>query len=413
MPHFSTIPGGGITTPGGFRASGVAAGLKESGDLDVALVVSESPAAVAGMFTTNAVVAAPVVWCRDRLRAGTPVRALVVNSGNANAWTGRQGRVDTAATAECAATLLGCSPEEVLVCSTGRIGVPLPMRRLQDGIAMAAGELSRQGGGDAARAIMTTDTVPKSLAVRCDVGDAEVCIGGMAKGAGMIAPQLVGIDRPPQATMLAYLTTDAAVEPGFLQACLEDAVEASFNRLTVDGDRSTNDTVLILANGTAGTTPLTADSPGADAFRAALRHANAWLAKQLVLDGEGVTHVVELHVSGARSVCEARKCAETIANSLLCKTAWFGGDPNWGRILAAAGYAGVAIVEENVALDYGGVPVVRGGVDAGTPEEEQARPMQEPEFRIDLDLGAGVEEFTIWTCDLSYEYVKINAEYRT
>ncbi|NOY81652.1 MAG: bifunctional glutamate N-acetyltransferase/amino-acid acetyltransferase ArgJ [Kiritimatiellaeota bacterium] len=408
--NWTVIDNGDVTSPRGFRAAGVAAGLKQSGRPDLSLVFSDRPAWAAGAFTSNRFAAAPVAYDRALLARKAPVRGVVVNSGNANACTGARGLADAEATAAEAARLLGVSPTEILVCSTGRIGVPLSLPVLFRGLNAATAALSPDGGAAAAEAILTTDTRPKALALEVRENGATYRIGGMAKGAGMIAPKL----EPPHATMLAFLTTDADVEPGFLQACLTDGLDGSFNRITVDGDTSTNDTVLLLANGAAGGNVLNQTSPGATRFRAAVAHVMAVLAREMVRDGEGATRFIELCVSGAASRGEARRCAEAIANSALCKTAWFGGDPNWGRLLAAAGYADVQVNPERVSLDYNGVPIVREGRDAGTPETEQAAALKGPECRIELDLGTdGTGTAVVWTCDLSYEYVKINAEYHT
>ncbi len=408
--HWSVIENGGVTSPRGFRAAGVTAGLKRSGRPDLALLFSDRPARAAGAFTSNRFAAAPVEYDRALLARKAPVRGVVVNSGNANACTGARGLADAEATAAEAARLLEVSPAEILVCSTGRIGVPLPLPLLFRGLDAATAALTPDGGAAAAEAILTTDTRPKALAVEVRENGAAYRIGGMAKGAGMIAPKL----EPPHATMLAFLTTDADVEPGFLQTCLTHGLEHSFNRITVDGDTSTNDTVLLLANGAAEGVTLDETAPGAARFREALVHVMAELAREMVRDGEGATRFIELCVSGAATPGEARRCAEAIANSALCKTAWFGGDPNWGRVLAAAGYAGVQVIPGRASLDYNGVPIVREGRDAGTPETEQAAALKGPECRIELDLGTGGPgTATVWTCDLSYEYVKINAEYHT
>lgn len=406
-----TIKNGSVTTPMGFEASGVTAGLKRSGAPDMALIHSQFPATVAGAFTANIVCAAPVQYDRTILAQGTPVRAVLVNSGNANACTGDTGLQDVKTCAEAVAKLLGIAPGEILASSTGRIGVPLPMDTMLAGIEKAVAALSGDAGLDVTDAIMTTDTRPKSIAVAIDVGGKTVHVGGTAKGAGMIAPRLRM--QPPQATMLAYVTTDAAITKGALDAALGASLDASFNRITVDGDTSTNDTVLVLANGAAGNEKIDADHADFAPFAEALEHVLGWLAKELVLDGEGVTRFVEVQVTGAKSGADARQCAEAIANSALCKTAWFGADPNWGRILCAAGYSGIEFDPMKVNLDYGDVPVMRNGADAGTPETELVAAIDKREFRIGLDLGNGEGEFTIWTCDLTYEYVKINADYHT
>ncbi|MBT3375126.1 MAG: bifunctional glutamate N-acetyltransferase/amino-acid acetyltransferase ArgJ [Lentisphaerae bacterium] len=408
---FEAIERGSVTTPRGFAASGVTAGLKRSGAPDMALIHSPSPAIVAGAFTANVVCAAPVQYDRDILAGSKTVHAVLVNSGNANACTGQTGLEDAATCATAAAKLLNIAPEEVLVSSTGRIGVPLPMDTMLAGIEAAAAALSDDAGLDVADAIMTTDTRPKSIAIAVELGGKTVHIGGTAKGAGMIAPKLRM--QPPQATMLAYVTTDVAITKQALDAALGSSLDSSFNRITVDGDTSTNDTLLVLANGAAGNDEIDESRQDFAAFAGALEHVLGWLAKELVLDGEGVTRFVEVHVTGAKSDEDARQCAEAIANSALCKTAWFGADPNWGRILCAAGYSGIDFDPMKINLDYGDVPVMRNGADAGTPEADQVAAIDRREFRVGLDLGSGQGTFTVWTCDLTYEYVKINADYHT
>ena len=412
MNGFITLPDGQVTSPAGYRAAGIAAGLKRSGAPDLALLVSDRPAVAAAAFTSNKFCAAPVQYDRDVLAQGRPVRAILVNSGNANACTGAAGLANARAMAAYAATLLGFAPAEVLVSSTGRIGVPMPMEKIVKGTDLAVQALSPTGGAAAARAIMTTDTRPKHIGAELTVNGKTVRIGGMTKGAGMIGPKLKPV-RTPQATMLAYLTTDAAVSPSFLQACLNHSLDLSFNRITVDGDSSTNDTFIALANGAAGNRLLNGRHPAAAAFRDAFTFVAGRLAREMVLAGEGVTRFVELTVTGAKNDRAAKTCAEAIATSLLVKTAWFGADPNWGRILCAAGYCGIAFDPDRVSLDYEDVPVVRNGMDAGTPEAEQVRAISRREFQVRLDLGSGPGAFTIWTCDLSYEYVKINADYHT
>jgi glutamate N-acetyltransferase/amino-acid N-acetyltransferase len=402
---------GSTTTPLGFTASGITAGLKKSGQPDMALLHCSQPATVAAAFTSNIFAAAPVQWDRQILAGAKPVRAIIINSGNANACTGERGLRDTRQMAVKTAELLRIETDEVLVSSTGRIGVPMPMPIIQQGIEMAVSALSNQGGLDAAKAIMTTDSKAKHLAVSLEIGGKTVHIGGMTKGSGMIAPQMRPC--PPQATMLAYLTTDAAIEQEALQACLADCLDHSFNRIIVDGDTSTNDTFIALASNLAGNPIIKKDSQDYERFRLAFQHVAAALAREMVYDGEGVTHFVELQVCGTESAAEARRVAEAIARSPLCKTAWFGGDPNWGRILAAAGYSGVQFNPDEVDLDYGDVPVVRGGQSAGSSEAEQAQAIGERDILIRLKLGRGQGAFTLWTCDLSYEYVKINADYHT
>lgn len=403
------LENGSVTSPGGFRASGVVCGLKKSGMPDFAMLFSDAPCNFAGTFTSNLFPAAPVQLCRERCATRETVRAVVVNSGVANACTGLTGYQSAVRTAEETAARLGIEPEDVLVSSTGRIGVQLPMDKIANGIAMAADGLSADGGADAAAAIITTDTRPKTTAVSFEIDGKRITIGGMTKGAGMIAPRM--LLAKPHATMLCYITTDAAIDNATLGAWLEEAVDKSFNRITVDNDMSTNDTCLIFANGTSGV-KLT-DGIAAKAFRKALLMVVQYLAKNMVMDGEGTTKMVAVEVTGAASEADARLCARAIADSMLCKTAWFGCDPNWGRVLAAAGYSGAVFQPENVTLDYDEMPVVRGGMDAGTPESELVKVLQRKEFTLKLDLGAGDCAHNIWTSDISYEYVKINADYHT
>jgi len=403
---------GSVTSPKGFKAAGITAGLKKSGKPDLALIKSEFPTVTAGAFTNNLFAAAPVVWDRELLAAGQSIRAVVINSGIANACTGEQGYKDAKEMAVQVANLLHLKPEEVLVSSTGRIGVPMPMAIIKKGIAKAAAALRDDGGILASEAIITTDTRPKHISAALLINGKKVTIGGMTKGAGMIAPQMK-ICRPPQATMLSYITTDVAITRNALNACLSESLEKSYNRIIIDGDTSTNDTLICMANGQAGNQQLTESSASLKLFKEALNIVSGYLAKEMVLDGEGVSSFIELNISGARSDSDARKCAEAIARSPLCKTAWFGCDPNWGRILDAAGYCGIAFDPTKVQLDYEDVPVVRNGMDAGTPEEKLAELLHQREMSIHLDLGSGTGKFTLWTCDLTYEYVKINAEYHT
>ena len=396
---------GGVTAPKGFRASGVAAGIKRTSTKnDCALVVSDSAASVAGMFTTNVMKAPPVEWNVGVCAKGA-ARAVFVNSGNANAATGERGHRDARAMAEAVAGNVHASADEVCVCSTGVIGVPLPMDRVLDGISRCAASLSVEGHGDAARAIMTTDTVPKELAREVQLSAGTVRIGAMAKGSGMICPNM--------ATMLAVLTTDASVEAPVLSGMLRDAVERSFNCISVDNDMSTSDTVLCLANGAAGLPSIAAGSPDGAVFQAALAEVCRTLAKMLVKDGEGATKLVEIAVSGAGSDAEARTLARSIGLSQLCKTAFFGEDPNWGRIVCAAGYAGVPFDPADVALWLEDVRLVSGGMPAAYREADAAAVMKRPEFRIRLEVGNGPGSAVFWCSDLSYDYVKINADYRT
>ena len=397
------VEGGSILTPRGFRAGSAACGIKTApGAPDVALIVSDGPAAAAGVFTTNKFAAAPVLWDRSILPSDH-VRAVVVNSGNANACTGDQGLADARETAAQVAELTGSAPEQVIVASTGIIGHPLPMDRLLAGVRAAHEALSSepQAARRAERAIMTTDTRPKAFAVRGEIGGKPFCIGGMAKGAGMIAPHM--------ATMLVFLTTDAHAPGGRIKEMLARAADLSFNRITVDGDSSTNDTVVMLAGGASGAV-VPEEGVGREAFEAALLSMMRELSRQIVRDGEGATKLVEVTVTGARAEQEAEQCARAIAESLLVKCAVHGGDPNWGRIVCAAGYSGAQMDANRVRLDIGSVTVFEDGMPTGS---DAAGEVAGPEVAIHLDLGVGQKEATVLTCDLSKQYIEINAEYHT
>jgi len=409
----TAVPLDRFELPRGFAAAGVACGLKPSGRPDVALLVAEPGWSAAGLFTTNRVVAAPVVWDRERLatHAGS-IRAVIANSGCANACTGARGDADTRRTAERVAARLGCAPEQVLVLSTGVIGVPLDMTKLERGIGAAferlAGPPDTNGEtvhAGAVRAIMTTDTVPKTAAATVRLASGPVEIRGFAKGAGMIHPGM--------ATMLAVVATDAALDAARLRRLLAGACERSFNRVSVDGDMSTNDTLLLLASGAAGSVA-PADEP---AFAAGLEAVCVSLARQIAADGEGATRLVEVTVSGAASEKDAHRVADAIACSPLFKTAVHGGDPNWGRVLAAAGASGVAFDPAVASLRFGAderaIEVVRGGVRAAYQEAEAAARLRDDPVEVRLDLGAGTAEATVWTCDFSAAYVSINADYTT
>ena len=395
--------GGGVTAAAGFTANGVAAGLKSRG-LDLALVVSDRPATVAGVFTANRFSAAPVVYNREIAAAGS-ARAVIVNSGNANACTGEQGLADVHRTAETVAGALDITKQKIVVSSTGVIGRRLPVVKICDAVAGLVDGLSRDGGGKAAEAIMTTDTVPKETAVHLEIGGVTVTVGGMAKGAGMIAPNM--------ATMLAFITTDAAIESGPLDDALRVAVGRSFNCISVDGDSSTNDTVIVLANGAAGGDAIVSGSAEYDRFSEALDQVCRELALMLVRDGEGATKVIEVHVTGARDGEDARRAARAVAESLLVKTAMFGADANWGRIACAVGYSGAHLDPAGVAVHIGDVEVMRGGEVASYREEDAAAVVKKSEVPIRIELGIGDGEATFWSCDLTYDYVKINADYRT
>jgi len=390
----------------GFRAAGVACGIKASGARDLALIACDEPASVAGVFTRSTVVGAPVALSRRRVRSGR-ARAVVVNSGCSNVAMGERGDRDAEAMAAAAAAAVDAPASQVLVASTGVIGQPLPMAKVRRGVRDAAEALRPEGFGDAARAIMTTDTVPKHASARFRIGSRELSVAGIAKGVGMIEPDL--------ATMLAFLVTDAAVRPAHLRAVLRDAVGTSFNRLTVDGEGSTSDTVLLLAGGAAGNAPLAGPrSPGARRFADAVSRVATDLARQLARDGEGATKLVDVRVRGARSHRDAERAARRIANSALVKTALFGGDPNWGRILQTIGAGRVPLRLARTRVRLGGVLVFRDGASAGPAARRRAeRALRGAEVAIEVDLGLGRGQAQLWTCDLSYDYVKINAEYTT
>jgi glutamate N-acetyltransferase/amino-acid N-acetyltransferase len=397
---------GGVATAKGFRAAGISAGIKPTNKLDLALIVSDTPATAAAMFTLNKVQAAPVLVSKEHLAAsGGVVRAVVVNSGCANACTGDLGMADARTMAAETATLVGCPAEQVLVASTGVIGVNLPMDKLKSGIPQAFAALSIAHGSQAAQAIMTTDPFPKESGATVAVGGKTVTIGGMAKGSGMIGP-----DMAPSATMLAFVTTDAAVSQPLLHRALVEVVDNTFNAITVDGDTSTNDAVVFMANGASGATIGDAEYP---AFVKALNAVCLELALGIVRGGEGATKLVTITVSGAASSAEARKTAKAIANSLLVKTAIHGGDPNWGRLLAVAGRAGVAFNADRAKVTIGSTVLFADGRPYDDRAPEAALYLKGSDIAVGVDLGAGTAASTVWTCDLSAEYVRINADYRT
>lgn len=405
---FVFVDQGSVSTPAGFTAAGVVAGFKRSGAPDFAMVFSDRAANFAGAFTSCTFAAAPVRVCQKRVKSAETIRAMMINSGNANACTGKTGMENAETSCNLAAQALGISSDEVMVCSTGRIGVQLNMATIAKGIELAMPALSAQGGNDAARAIMTTDTVPKSVAVQLEIDGKVVSIGAMTKGAGMIDPNLKVL----HATMLCCITTDAALENSQLAALLDGGVKGSFNRITIDGDMSTNDTVVVMANGASGV-KIASGSADEGRFRNALEAVMRELARQMVMDGEGATKFVEVKIVNAPSEADAKLCAEAVANSLLCKTAWFGNDPNWGRVVAALGYSGAAFDPDKVDIFYDAMPVVTQGGDAGTPEEALAEIIRKRDFTVLVDMHQGSAEYWVWTCDVSYEYVKINADYHT
>jgi len=400
---------GGVATAKGFRAAGISAGIKGTKKLDLALVASETPATAAAMFTQSLVQAAPVLVSKESLqRSGGVVRAIVVNSGCANACTADVGMADANVMAAETARLIGCPVEQVLVASTGVIGVNLPMDKLRSGIPLAFAALSDSQGPQAAQAIMTTDPFPKESCITIMVGGKSVTIGGMAKGSGMIGPDMASA--LPHATMLAFVTTDAAVPQPLLSRALAEVVDETFNAITVDGDTSTNDTVILLANGASGAT--IGDAEYAP-FVKALRAVCLELALGIVRGGEGATKLVTVSVTGAASGDDARRTAKAIANSLLVKTAIHGGDPNWGRLIAVAGRAGVAFKPSGAKVTIGPVVLFENGRPYDERASEAAEYLRRKEIAVSVDLGAGNAMSTVYTCDLSAEYVRINAEYRT
>ena len=393
---------GGVTAASGFLAGVACCSIKPENvkKPDLALLCSEVPAVGAAVFTTNKIKAAPVKVSAAHLRTAD-LRAVVLNSGNANACTGLEGIEHAKRMARAVGWNLGLRERQILVCSTGRIGVPLPIERIEEGVVRASAALGPSNGKAAARAIMTSDTFPKEFALRVSADDGRTyTLGGMAKGAGMINPNM--------ATMLCVLTTDAPVEKKELQRTLSVANEQSFNRITVDGDMSTNDTVILLANGKAGGKPLSPGSEDFANFQAALNQVTRNLARMIVEDGEGVSRFVEVHVSGAATFQDARKAAEAVANSSLVKSAWYGGDPNWGRIVDAVGYSSAAVREEMIDVYYNGLIAVKAGVASKTPLSKLAEVVRERKFTVHIHLGLGTAEYLVYTTDLTPEYVRLN-----
>ena len=400
---------GGVAAPAGFRAAGVACGIKRRAaaapaPLDLSMVMADEPVSAAAVFTTNRAVAAPVVVSREHLdRSGGQAQVVVINSGCANACTGAAGLEVARGMAAAAAEAAGCPVDRALIASTGVIGVPLDLTRVRAGITAAARQVSVTGGDDATRAIMTTDPFPKSCAVAVDTAGGLVTVGGMAKGSGMIEPRM--------ATMLAVLTTDARVAPPVLARVLARVTDETFNAITVDGECSTNDTVFLLASGRSGVTVTRDDDP---ALLEPLREAAGWLAREIVRGGEGATKLVTVRTTGAATAADAWLAARTIANSPLVKTAIHGGDPNWGRLIAAAGRSGAAFVLDRASVSIGPVPLFVQGVPFDERADAAADVLAQPEVTVTVDLGTGGgHAATVWTCDLSAEYVRINGEYRT
>jgi glutamate N-acetyltransferase / amino-acid N-acetyltransferase len=389
----------------GFQFSTVEAAVKKPGRTDLALIFSEVPATACAVFTVNAVKAAPVLLSMERIKSGT-AEAIVVNSGNANACTGEQGMFAARETSRLVAEGLGIPDEAVQVSSTGVIGVQMPMERIRSAIPALIDGLTSGTLDDVAQAIMTTDTFPKMEVRRAQAGGVSYTVAGIAKGSGMIMPNM--------ATMLSFIITDAAVDPAFLERTFRRAVDTSFNAITVDGDMSTNDTCLIMANGMAGNPLITASTPEADAFEALLHDVLLLLAKQITRDGEGATKFVEIRVSGARSNADAKRAALAIANSSLVKTAFFGQDANWGRIFAAVGYSGAEVDQSRLSLKFDDVCMAIKGVFAGGDAEQRGTEvLKQKEFSVTVDLGLDNGRATVYTSDLTHEYVSINADYRT
>ena len=402
---------GGVTAAKGYEAASTAAGIKYQGRTDMALIYSQVPCVSAGTFTTNVVKAAPIKWDRQIVDSDAGVQAVVVNSGIANACTGEEGMGYCKETAEAAAKALNIDAAGVLVGSTGVIGMQLPMQKLVDGIQVLAGKKAEglQSGHDAALAIMTTDTVEKEMAVEIEIGGKTVTIGGMSKGSGMIHPNMC--------TMLAFITTDAAITKEALQKALSEDVEDTYNMISVDGDTSTNDTAILLANGLAGNQEITYASPEYETFKEALHMVNETLAKKMAGDGEGATALFEVKVVGAESIKQAKTLAKSVVCSNLTKAAIAGHDANWGRILCAMGYSGVQFDPEKVDLFFeskaGKLQIIENGVATDYSEEVATKILSEPEITATADIKMGDYSATAWGCDLTHEYININADYRS
>jgi glutamate N-acetyltransferase/amino-acid N-acetyltransferase len=399
--------------PQGFRFGAAKAGLKKSGRTDFALIVADKPARAAAAFTANRVIAAPLIVDKENLRAtGGRVRVVAINAGNANCAAGQAGLEAAHATCTAAAAVFACRPEEVFPSSTGIIGVPLPAEKLIAVLPILGASLGSEFDHfqQVAQAILTTDTIEKTAFARIEIegpdgAPQEIRIAALCKGSGMIHPQLV-----PHATMLVYVLTDAQIEPADLRTYLNQSIKLSFNRISVDGDTSTNDTVLLLASGASGAVI----GPGNSDFAAALTQVCTSLARQIVADGEGITHVVELHIEGAASDADALRIAKTIAHSPLVKTAWAGGDPNWGRLVAAIGYSGAQIDPDRIDIRFGDLQICRDGGRAAEFDEAAAHEyIAQPEFSISIQLHQGTGACVFWTTDLSVDYVRINADYST
>lgn len=404
------IPGG-VTAAKGFKAASTAAGIKYKDRKDMAMIYSQAPCRSAGTFTTNVVKAAPVKWDKEQVTGGAAAHAVVINAGIANACTGEEGMAYCSRTAVAAAQVLGIPQESVLVASTGVIGKQLPMDRIEAGVKAMAPLLDGglESGTDASRAIMTTDTKNKEVAVQVELGGVQVTIGGMCKGSGMIHPNMC--------TMLGFVTTDAAISKELLQEALSQDIKDTYNMISVDGDTSTNDTVLVLANGLAGNPEITEKNSDYMAFFKALNYINETLSKKMAGDGEGCTALFEVTVEGAATKDQARVLAKSVITSSLTKAAIFGHDANWGRILCAMGYSGADFDPEKVDLFFesaaGRMQIIKDGVAVDYSEEEATKILSEPEVTAIADIKMGDARATAWGCDLTYDYVKINADYRS
>ena len=399
------VDGGTITTAKGFRAGGTYVGIKTYSEdkMDMGMLLSEAPCSAAGVFTKSTLVSPSVTLNRETLSAGAPVRALVVNSGIANAGVGEQGYIDAKEMAAVAAAGLGVKPEEVLVFSTGVIGVELPMSLIKKGVDQI--QLSEGGGNELARAMMTTDTRTKEAAVSINLGGVTVNIAGVAKGSGMIHPNM--------ATMLCFVATDAAVTQGYLRTILPDIADSTLNMLDIDGDTSTNDSLVILANGTADNSPISAGSTDAEVFKEALTDVLVRLTRQLAQDGEGATRLLVAEVRGARNVADARMAAKTITSSLLVKSAVYGADPNWGRLIMALGRSGAETIESKIDLYINGICIMEGGRPVPFHRDAVVALMRSDEVTFGVNLNLSDGQATAWGCDLTEEYVVINSAYTT
>ncbi|MGL4607220.1 MAG: bifunctional glutamate N-acetyltransferase/amino-acid acetyltransferase ArgJ [Eubacteriaceae bacterium] len=404
------IKNGVVTSPKGFKATGFSCGIKNDGQLDLALIYSEVPAGTAIVTTTNVVKAAPILWCKEVMK--TPFKqGIVINSGNANACTGDKGFTDVLMTAKAVGEVLNIPEDRVLVASTGVIGVPLPLEKMINGIREKGNEIGNAdiNGEMAADAILTTDTIRKNVGVEIEIDGVKVKIAGMAKGSGMIHPNM--------ATMLSFITTDAAIHPDNLQELLNEVILDTYNMISVDGDTSTNDMVTVMANGLAGNKPLIKGSEDYRKFKEAFHYVNKTLAKKIIRDGEGATKFIDVKVRGAKTIDDARALAKSVITSSLVKTAIFGEDANWGRVLCALGYSGVTFDPMKVSLVFssaaGMITLLVDGIPIAFEEKEASKVLSETDITIIIEMEEGQEKAVAWGCDLSYDYVKINGDYRS